>query len=404
MNAEIVSFGTELLLGQIVNTNAAYIAQQLAAVGVGVYYHVTAGDNVDRAADVLRRSISRCDITIATGGLGPTVDDVTREAVSRALNVELVLHEDLLKQIEGMFTKWGRKMSDSNRVQAMLPKGCIPIENPVGTAPGFIVERDGHVLLTLPGVPREMMFLMEKTVMPFLRERFGLRGVIKSKLLRVAGMGESVLGERIADLMKESNPSVGTMAHTGQVDVRVAAKADSEDEANQLIAAMEARVRARLGEFIFGVDKETLESVTVKQFKEAGATLAIVETNTGGIVTQRLTGALHGADVVRGAWIVPNEPQAVRMFELSQPLVSAESAMRAAAWARRMAGADWGMAVMGTVGSDEHLYGQNTGECWIALHGPKPITPEKFPYGGVSETSRQWIVNRALDMLRRSIQ
>ena len=403
MNSEIVSFGTELLLGQIVNTNAAYIAQQLAAVGVGVYYHVTAGDNVERAADVLRRSIARSDITIATGGLGPTVDDVTREAVARALDSELYLDEKLLAQIETMFTKWGRKMSDSNRVQAMMPKGCIPIENPVGTAPGFIVERDGHVMLSLPGVPREMTYLMENTVMPYLRERFGLRGVIKSKLLRVAGMGESVLGERVADLMKESNPSVGTMAHTGQVDVRVAAKGDSEAEADRMIAAMEQRVRARLGEFIFGVDKETLESVVVKQFKESGATLAVLESNTGGLIAQRLTGAPHGIAVVRGGWIVPDAAQATRLFGLTPPFVSADGAATAAEWARRMSGATWGIAIMGTTDSDQHLYGQRTGECWIALNGPKPIAPETFPYGGVSDTSRLWIVNRALDILRRHV-
>ena len=400
MNGEVVTIGTELLLGQIVDTNAAHISQLLADVGVSVFYRANVGDNVERAAQVLREAIGRADIVITTGGLGPTVDDVTREAVARAVGHDLVLHEGLLAQIETMFTRWGRKMSDSNRVQAMLPAGCIPIPNPVGTAPGFIVEQHGHVMISLPGVPREMTFLMDHAVMPFLHDRFGLRGVIKSRMIRTAGMGESVLGERIADLMRESNPSVGTMAHTGQVDVRVAAKADSDEDANTMIAAMEARVRERLGEFIFGVDKDTLESVAAKKLKESGATVAVIETNTGGLVTQRLTSAAHGAEVLRGAWVTTNG----RLLNLDGvALASAATAALAAEWAQRTAGATWGMAVMGTFGKDEQLYGQRTGECWIALVGPQVVGPEQFPYGGVTEQSRQWIANRALDLLRRNV-
>ncbi|MBI5876990.1 MAG: CinA family nicotinamide mononucleotide deamidase-related protein [Chloroflexi bacterium] len=403
MQAEVVTIGTELLLGQIVDTNAAYISQLMADVGVSVLYRANVGDNVERASQVLRDALTRADIVITTGGLGPTVDDVTRAAVARAVDKPLVLHEALLAQIETMFTRWGRKMSPSNRVQAMLPDGCIPIENPVGTAPGFIVERAGHVMLSLPGVPSEMKYLMDHAVMPFLHERFGLRGIIKSRMLRVAGMGESVLGERIADLMDESNPTVGTMAHTGQVDVRVAAKADSEAEANQLIAAMEMRVRERLGDFIFGVDRDTLEGVAIKKLTDAGETVAVLETNTGGLIAQRLTSAAGGLAAVRGGWVVTSDELATRLFGLTDvPLVSADAALLAAEWARRIAGATWGIAIMGTLGTDEHLYGRRTGECWITMVGPRTITPEKFPYGGVTEQSRQWITNRALDIIRRN--
>lgn len=404
MQGEVITIGTELLLGQIVDTNAAYISQLLANVGVSVYYRANVGDNAVRAAQVMKDAIERADIVITTGGLGPTVDDVTRDAVARAVGKPLVLHEALLAQIDGMFSRWGRKMSPSNRVQAMLPEGCIPVENPVGTAPGFIVEHRAHVLIALPGVPREMTFLMDKTVMPFLRERFGLRGIIKSRMLRVAGMGESVLGERIADLMAEGNPSVGTMAHTGQVDVRVAAKAESEEEADAMIAAMERRVRERLGDFIFGVDRDTLEGVAIKRLLDAGETLALLETNTGGHVAQRLTGARGGTDAVRGAWIATGDGMAEQLFGLNGiPLVSADAASVGARWAQRTSGATWGMAIAGTLGTDEHLYGQRTGECWIAMSGPREVAPEKFPYGGVSEQSRQWISNRALDILRRNV-
>ncbi|MBI1802354.1 MAG: CinA family nicotinamide mononucleotide deamidase-related protein [Chloroflexi bacterium] len=404
MQAEIVTIGTELLLGQIIDTNAAYISQQLAAVGVNVFYRTNVGDNVERAAQVLREALDRSEIVITTGGLGPTADDVTREAVARASDRELILHEVLLKQIEAMFTRWGRPMSSSNRVQAMAPAGCIPIENPVGTAPGFIVEKNYHIMLSLPGVPREMTYLMDKTVMPYLRQRFGLRGAIKSKMLRVSGMGESVLGERIDDLMRESNPSVGTMAHTGQVDVRIAAKAESEDEADAMIAAMEVRVRERLGEFIFGTDKDTLEGVTAWKLKQSGATLALVETNTGGVIAQRLTGAPHGIGTLKSAWIITDPQWAAKSLGLDgHALASAEAAQATAEWAHRTSGATWGMGVMGTFGADEHLYGQRTGEVWIALTGPRALKPERFPYGGVSEQSRTWIANRALDLLRRNV-
>lgn len=404
MQGEIVTIGTELLLGHIIDTNAAYISQLLAGVGVNVFYRTNVGDNVARAARVLSEALERSDIVITTGGLGPTVDDVTREAVARATGCELMLNEAMLQQIETMFTRWGRKMSASNRVQAMLPSGCTPIPNPVGTAPGFIIERNGHVLISIPGVPREMTYLMDNVVMPFLRAKFGLRGVIKSKLLRTAGLGESVLGERIEDLMKESNPTVGTMAHTGQVDVRIAAKADSEAEADAMIAAMEARVRERLGDWVFGVDKDTLESVAARKLKESGVSIAIVETNTGGLVTMRLTSAPHGVEVLRGAWVVTDNALAMRTFKLDgHPLVSAESAMRAATWAQRTAGSTWVLSLMGTLGTEEHLYGQRTGECWVTLVGPKVVEPEKFPYGGVTEQSRQWIANRALDLVRRNV-
>lgn len=403
MQAEVVTIGTELLLGQIVDTNAAYISQLMADVGVSVLYRANVGDNAERAAQVLSDALSRADIVITTGGLGPTVDDVTRDAVARAVGKPLVLHEELLAQIEGMFTRWGRKMSPSNRVQAMLPEGCIPVPNPVGTAPGFIVERGGHVMISLPGVPSEMTHLMDHAVMPFLHDRFGLRGIIKLRTLRVSGMGESVLGERIADLMAESNPSVGTMAHTGQVDVRVAAKADSLAEADQLIAGMETRVRERLGDFIFGVDKDTLEGVAIKKLQAGDSTIAVLETNTGGSIAHRLTGAAGGLASVRGGWVVTSEEMAGRLFGLSGvPLVSAEAALLAAEWVRRAAGATWGIAIMGTLGADEHLYGRNTGECWITMIGPRTVAPEKFPYGGVTPQSRQWISNRALDIIRRN--
>ena len=239
MQAEIVTIGTELLLGKIVDTNAAYIARQLATIGLDLYYKTTVGDNEGRITLVLQQSLARSDVVITSGGLGPTVDDVTRQAVARAAGQELVLDEKLLAQIEARFARHGFTMSENNRRQAYIPQGAIPIENPVGTAPAFIVETEQGLIVSLPGVPRELKHLMETRVIPFLREKLQTgQLIIKSKTLRTCGIGESTVDSRIGDLMRSSNPTVGLAAHPGQTDVRITAKAENEAQADRLIAEM----------------------------------------------------------------------------------------------------------------------------------------------------------------------
>jgi len=225
MRAEIVSVGSEILLGQIVDTNAAFIARQLAALGLDLFQKTTVGDNLGRVAAALETALGRAEVVITTGGLGPTEDDVTREAVARATGRELEFHPELLEEIEGFFRARGLPLSPSNRKQAFIPRGAIPLPNPVGTAPCFIVEEGDRTLIVLPGVPREMEYLLRTGALPHVRARYGLQASIVSRLVRVAGLGESRVGELLADLMaKGSNPTVGTMAHPGQVDVRIAAK------------------------------------------------------------------------------------------------------------------------------------------------------------------------------------
>jgi len=207
MNAEIVATGTELLLGELVDTNSAYIARRLREIGVNVYFKTTVGDNLERIARVLDIALSRADVVITTGGLGPTVDDVTREAVARVTGCPLELDERQLKRIEAMFARWGRQMGTNNRRQAYLPHGCIPIDNPVGTAPGSIVETPRGTIISIPGVPREMEYLMEHAVLPYLRSRLARPEVIIAKVLRTVGIGESAIDERLDDLMHLSNPT-----------------------------------------------------------------------------------------------------------------------------------------------------------------------------------------------------
>jgi nicotinamide-nucleotide amidase len=275
MNAEIVAIGTEILLGEIVDTNSAYITRQLRDIGVNVYYLTTVGDNLERIAAAIRIALGRADVVITTGGLGPTVDDMTRQAVANATDRDLEFRPELFEDIRERFRQFGARMSENNRVQAYIPAKSIPVRNRLGTAPCFIVESDQGTVISLPGVPREMKELMQVTVLPYLRERTGGKGIIKALVLRTAGIGESQVDDRIADLETWSNPTVGLAAHTGQTDVRVTARADSEAEADVLIAQAETIIRERVGEYIYGTGSAPLEEAFVGLLREKGLKLAV---------------------------------------------------------------------------------------------------------------------------------
>lgn len=289
MQAEIVSVGSELLLGQIVDTNSAVIARHFAAIGLDLYYKTTVGDNLGRLSAVLKQALDRSQVVITTGGLGPTADDITREGVAQAVGRELQFSPHLMAGIEAFFRARGFTLSPSNRRQAFIPQGAIPIENPVGTAPCFIVEVAERSLISLPGVPREMEHLLVHRVIPYLKERYDLGGRICLRVLRICGLGESRIGELLADFMEKGrNPTVGTLAHLGQVDVRIAAKGSTEADAQALIGPVEAEVRRRLGDLIFGSDQETLEGLVERKLEQFGGRVALVELGTAGVVAERL--------------------------------------------------------------------------------------------------------------------
>ena len=230
MNAEIITSGTELLLGETVDTNSTYIARALRDIGVNLYFKTSVGDNVERMALALRQAFARADVVIITGGLGPTVDDVTREAVTQATGRELALYPECMAQIETIFARWGRAVSENNKRQAYLPAGAIPIQNPVGTAPGFILDTAEGTIIALPGVPREMERLMGDAVLPYLSGQLGAGGsIIKARTLRTVALGESWIDERIDAQMRCANPTVGLAAHSGIVDIRITARADGRD-------------------------------------------------------------------------------------------------------------------------------------------------------------------------------
>ncbi len=381
MNAEVISIGTELLLGEIVDTNAVHIARQLRTIGLDLHYMTTVGDNLDRITQVIDTALGRVDVIITTGGLGPTVDDVTREAVARATGRNLVLNSDLLAEIEAFFARLGRRMSENNRRQAYIPEGAIPVPNPVGTAPSFILETERGVVISLPGVPREMKHLLEHAIIPYLRDRFHLQAIIKSKILRTVGLGESDIDARIGDLMTSTNPTVGLAAHAGQTDVRIAAKAATEEEADRLIAEMEAQVRERLGDFIYGEGEETVEEVVVRLLRARGWRLAVAQSGPDSGVIARL----------ERAGLIPLRP--------AQPPPPTGNPEALSSYARQVLSEGKTDAILVIVA---RVTGKgDEGDTWIVAANPAREKIAHLRYAPMSEHRQRWVANVALDLVRR---
>lgn len=375
--AEIITIGTELLLGEIVDTNAQFLARALRDAGIDLYRKTTVGDNALRIAQAIQQALERCDIVITSGGLGPTVDDPTREAVALALGVEIEFRPELWEQIQARFRRFNRVPTENNKRQAFVPQGAVAIENPVGTAPAFMVEKEGRVIISLPGVPREMEYLMHQAVLPYLRQRFNLKGVIKTRVIHTAGVGESQIDDLIGDLERMSNPTVGLAAHSGQVDVRITAKADSEEEAWALIRPLEEEVRQRLGNWVYGADEETLERVALKVLERKGWTLVVVEAGLGGGLVRRLApiqGPFLGGEVLAEI-LTPDE------------LMTYTEAYRQAR------GAEVGLGVAIYPGSEK----QDVHLVLITPHGKQSFNR---PYGGPAEYAPRWALHHSLDIIR----
>ncbi len=404
--AEIVTTGTELLLGEIVDTNAAWMAQQLREAGVNLYYKTTVGDNEARLRGVLELGLARSDVIIVSGGLGPTADDITRQAIAAATRRPLAMNELALEALRARFARFGTEMTDNNRQQALIPEGATLIENPVGTAPGFIVEADEGTIIALPGVPREMMRLMTDSVLPYLRARSGEAGIIRRRVLRTVGIGESALDSMLGALMLEANPTVGLAAHTAQTDIRVTARAATAEEAEALIDAMAARVMAAVGETVYSTEPgEPIEAVIAALLARVGGTVALYETNTSGMIAERLADA-RGDDAIP-AWTTTSAEMPPFLKELvgAQGGLPSEAAAIACARAVRYAGgAPYGLAVLGTSGSDEGVFGRDAGVTWIALAGDGGEQSVRIPYGGGDEHSAARISNQALSLLWRHLK
>jgi nicotinamide-nucleotide amidase len=296
MHAEIVMIGTELLLGELVDTNANRLAKALREIGLDIYYKTTVGDNEARITEVFNLALDRSDVIITSGGIGPTVDDVTRQAVANATGRKLVYSTDLEAQIAERFRSFGREMAENNKRQAYIPEGALPLSNPAGTAPCFLSEdiRGRGFIISLPGVPRELEYMMKNTVIPLRVERMGGAKVTKIRILRTCAVGESNVDRVIGDLMTTKNPTIGLAAHAGQTDVRITAKADTEEQADALIASFETEVRQRLGVAIYGVEKETVPEVIGQLLSKKNLKLGVIDTLTGGLLTRKFIDAGFG--------------------------------------------------------------------------------------------------------------
>ncbi|MGB9752892.1 competence/damage-inducible protein A [Roseiflexus castenholzii] len=303
MNAEILAIGSELLLGETIDTNSAYLAQQLAAIGINLFRKSVVGDNEERIAAAISEALGRADLLICTGGLGPTVDDVTREAVARALQRPLVFHQHLLDQIEARFRAFGRPMPQSNRRQAHVPEGARIVENPRGTAPAFIVEDARGTVVVLPGVPSEMRYLWENAILPYLRDERGETGVILVRTLHAVGLGESVIGELLADLMTQTNPTLGISAKRAQYELRIGARANSRADAEAMIAGVEATIRERLGANLLGAER--LDQTVARLLRERGKTIALHEGVASAPLYRMLSAQKDALAALRGVIIHP---------------------------------------------------------------------------------------------------
>lgn len=389
MHAEIVTTGTELLLGLIADTNSVYIARRLREIGLDLYYITSAGDNRERVAEVIETALNRSDIVITTGGLGPTVGDITREAVAQATGRELVFDPQLLASIEAYFKKRGRQMSENNRRQARIPAGAIPIENPVGTAPAFIVQDPRGIVISLPGVPREMEYLMTNAVIPYLRDKLGLGRVIKTRILKTCCIGESDLDARIADLEQSANPTVGLAAHPGQCEIRITAKADDEATADAMLDDIEARIRERIGDYIYGTDGDDLATVLLDTLRRRGLSIAAAEVGVGGLVSSWLTAADPQGEVFRGGWVLPIRHSWTLGGEGTVPLDDRQESLRLANAVCTVTGADVGLAVMNVGPEQTHM---------VAVHEDR-VHRQTIPFRGHGSRSNAWTASLALGLV-----
>lgn len=403
LNAEIIAIGTEILLGEITDTNSVFLARGLRDIGINLYYMTSVGDNEVRIANSIRLALSRADVVITCGGLGPTIDDMTRQGVAAATDRGLTFQQHLLDQIAARFGTFRVQMTENNKRQAYVPDNAIIIENPVGTAPSFVVEVDTKCVISLPGVPREMKFLFTEKVVPYLRARYGLTSeIIKARLLKVAGIGESQLGEMIGtELQEASNPTVGLAAHSGQIDVRITAKAATEFEADQMIGEVEAQLRALIGSYVFGVDKDTIESALVNQLRADTSGIAVTEVGIDPVISGRIEKTDGGAGVLLKVehYDTP-EDLAAALKTSAQPIRTlAEEAAKALA-----ASAQARVAVAVVAFPDINEQADSGEGSALAVVVGDQMRSRVYGFGGESETAKQWTGTWAMSMAWRMLR
>ena len=410
MRAELLFIGTELLLGQIVNTNAAYLGENLARLGVDVYHSSVVGDNIGRISDAVTLALSRSDLLIVSGGLGPTADDVTRESIGKAIRRNLVYDPNVMAYIERHFKRANIEMRPIHRKQAyVFDEKCQVINNTVGSAPGLIIDVDGKYIITMPGVPREMMRMCEDVVFDWIAEKSGV-GTIKSKSLKICGLGESVVAERLEDVMEGlQNPTIAFLARPGDVTVRITAKATNDAEAMSLIRNVEEQVRTKLGDHIYGEEPQTLEIVTGALLAENRCTIAVAETCTGGWIINRLVDSPGSTGFFKHGIVACSEQMVKKLLNISEDmlkqydLVSEAVTSQIAENIRQIAQTDYSLAVTGILDADCATNEKPLGLNYIALASKDGVQCVENRFLGERPTLKQRISQAALDLLRRRL-
>ena len=410
MRCDVVAIGTELLLGQIVDTNSSWLGEQLSAAGIDSCLQVKVGDNLGRMVKAIRSTLDDADAVIICGGLGPTHDDITREAIAEIMGVELEFNDEVGMVISEMFASRNRRMPEINMRQAMVPKGASIVEQRRGTAPGLVCPVGDKVIYAVPGVPYELYEMFERGILPDLLKRSGSASVISSRTLRTWGETESGLNERlfdvIDDLEKAGNPTLAFLASGWEgIKVRLTAKATTPSEVNALLDEWDAKVRHAVGDIVFGIDSDTMESVVLHMMRERGLTLGIAESVTGGLVSGRLTNIAGSSDVLRGAVVSYASEVKFDVLGVAEgPVVSESAAIEMAKGAQRVLGASVGLALTGVAGPADQE-GMKPGALCVGLVMPDGTTQSAMlQLPGNRDTMRQLSVISALDLLRRALR
>jgi len=410
MTVELVSVGTELLLGNIVNTNARYLAEKCALLGLSMYYQTVVGDNQERLAETVRTALGRADVVILTGGLGPTEDDMTKEVCAEVMGCELAEDAHTRARIESYFrNSIYKEIPDNNWKQAIVPVGAKVLDNDNGTAPGLIIEKNGKIAILLPGPPAELYPLFEQQVYPYLQGR--QPEVIRSQMVKICGMGESQVEDKLLDLIdRQTNPTIATYAKTGEVHIRVTARAASEEEAKKLVKPVVKEIKSRFGDFVYSTkEDETLEESVVKLLTKYELTVTTAESCTGGLLAGRLVNVPGASEVFREGFITYSNKAKRKYLDVSKSTlkkygaVSEQTAREMAKGGVFASDSDICIAVTGIAGPDGGSEEKPVGLVYISAYMNDKVTVQEFRFKGNRAKIREQAVVKALDLLRRSI-
>ena len=406
MNAEIVAIGSELLLGQIVDSNSAWISSRLAENGINMFLKTIVGDNPSRMEDIISESFKRADIVITCGGIGPTKDDLTREVVAKVANRKVVLDQESLKEINERFRKRGFIPTRNNDRQAMVPEGSIVIKNPNGTAPAFIVEEGNKCIISLPGVPFEMKWLIDNEIIPFLIKKYSINEIIHYKVLKTIDLGESNVDDLIGDIMESSkNPTVGVLAHPGQVDVRIAVKAKSAIEAKYLIEPVEKKITDLLGDHIFGTDDVTLERCLGKLLDDKNITISTIENISGGAISEAFQSSTESnfkQGIITSSENIITDLANKANLKIN-PAHPKEFVLGQAKLIKELSGSDLGLAYYGKITGDKSVENLATGESYFAIVSDSGYDTKHIRSAGNGKPDKRRSVMNALGLARKFI-